>query len=257
MTGRMNGKVAFVTGGAMGIGKAAAVALAREGAQVAIGDIDDAVGHETVEEIRATGGQAIFVHTDVASTADMERLVGAAVETFGKLNVAVNNAAVALAGTVTEISEDNWNRVLNTNLTSVWRGMKLAIPHMQRAGGGAIVNVSSVQSLMGFPGWSAYAAAKGAINALTQQAAVEYALDKIRVNAIAPGTIMTPMNERIFRETADPDALIKSWNDLHALGRFGEPSEVGELILFLASDESSFITGEVIRVDGGATINGR
>lgn len=255
--GRMEGKVAFVTGGAMGIGKAAAVAMAREGAKVAIGDIDDAIGAQTVDEIRASGGEAIFVHTDVASTADMERLVSSAVETFGKLNVAVNNAAVAIGGTVADITEETWNRVINTNLTSVWRGMHLAIPHMQRAGGGAIVNVSSVQSLMGFPGWSAYAAAKGAINALTQQAAVEYALDKIRVNAIAPGTIMTPMNERIFRETDDPDALIKSWNDLHALGRFGEPDEVGNLILFLASDESSFITGEVIRVDGGATINGR
>lgn len=255
--GRMDGKVAFVTGGAMGIGKAAAVALAREGAKVAIGDIDDAAGAQTVDEIRELGGEAVFVHTDVASTTDMERLVNTAVEQFGSLTVAVNNAAVALAGTVTDISEDDWNRVLNTNLTSVWRGMKLAIPHMQRAGGGSIVNVSSVQSLMGFPGWSAYAAAKGAINALTQQAAVEYALDKIRVNAIAPGTIMTPMNERIFRETEDPDALIQSWNNLHALGRFGQPDEVGNLILFLASDESSFITGEVVRVDGGATINGR
>lgn len=255
--GRVEGKVAFVTGAAMGIGKAAAVALAREGAKVAVGDIDDATGAQTVDEIRAAGGEAIFVHCDVASTPDMENLVNAAVDTFGSLTIAVNNAAVALGGTVRDISEETWNRVLNTNLTSVWRGMHLAIPHMQRAGGGAIVNVSSVQSLMGFPGWSAYAAAKGAINALTQQAAVEYALDKIRVNAVAPGTIMTPMNERIFRETDDPDALIKSWNDLHALGRFGEPDEVGNLILFLASDESSFITGEVIRVDGGATINGK
>lgn len=252
----MEGKVAVITGAAQGIGKAAAVALAREGAEVVIGDIDDATGAATAQEITSSGGTVVFQHADVTSTSDMQQLIQAAVDRFGKLNVLVNNAAIAVAGTVTEISEETWNRVLNTNLTSVWRGMHFAIPRMIEAGGGAIVNVSSVQSLMGFKGWSAYAAAKGAINALTQQSAVDYAPYNIRVNAIAPGTIMTPMNERIFRESPDPEKLIQGWNDLHALGRFGEPSEVGELILFLASDESSFITGELIRVDGGATING-
>jgi NAD(P)-dependent dehydrogenase (short-subunit alcohol dehydrogenase family) len=134
--------------------------------------------------------------------------------------------------------------------------MKFAIPHLMAAGGGSIINISSVQALLGFKGWAAYAAAKGAINALTQQAAVDYAVHKIRVNAIAPGTIMTPMNVRIFETTPDRDALIAGWNDLHALGRFGQPEEVGTAVLFLASDDSSFVTGEILRVDGGATIKG-
>ena len=253
---RMEGKVAVVTGAAAGIGKAAAEALARENARVVIGDIDDDTGRITAQTITANGGTVIFQHADVSSTPDVQQLIQLAVDRFGRLDVLVNNAAIAVAGSVTDISEETWNRVLNTNLTSVWRGMHFAIPHMMDAGGGAIVNVSSVQSLLGFKGWSAYAAAKGAINALTQQAAVDYAPYNIRVNAIAPGTIMTPMNERIFREHPEPDKLIQGWNDLHALGRFGQPEEVGRLILFLASDESSFITGELIRVDGGATING-
>jgi NAD(P)-dependent dehydrogenase (short-subunit alcohol dehydrogenase family) len=142
------------------------------------------------------------------------------------------------------------------NLTGVWRGMKYAIPEMIRAGGGAIVNVSSVQSLLGFPGWAGYAASKGGINALTQNAAVEYAPQKIRINAIAPGTIMTPLNERIFATIDNPQELIDTWNRSHALGRFGQPEEVAELVVFLASDESSFITGEIVRVDGGMVIKG-
>ena len=145
--------------------------------------------------------------------------------------------------------------MLDVNLTSIWRGMKFAIPYMIQNGGGSIVNTSSLQSLMGFKGWSAYAAAKGGINALTQQAAVDYAPYQIRINAVAPGTIMTPMNERIFAAAPDKDALIREWNDMHPLGRFGQPREVADLIVFLASDESSFMTGDIIRVDGGAGIN--
>jgi NAD(P)-dependent dehydrogenase (short-subunit alcohol dehydrogenase family) len=254
--GRVDGKVAIITGAAMGIGKSAAVALAREGASVTVADIDEAAGQSTAAEISAAGGNAFFCRADVASTADMERLVAQTVERYGKLNVLVNNAAQAIAGSVTDISEEDWNRVLNINLTSVWRGMKFSIPHMIAAGGGSIINISSVQALLGFTGWSAYAAAKGAINSLTQQAAVDYAPHKIRVNAIAPGTIMTPMNQKIFETTPDPDALIAGWNALHALGRFGQPEEVGAVVVFLASDESSFMTGDILRVDGGATIKG-
>jgi NAD(P)-dependent dehydrogenase (short-subunit alcohol dehydrogenase family) len=190
--GRVEGKVAVVTGAAMGIGKAAAVVLAREGAKVAIGDINDEVGQATVQEIKASGGEAFFQHADVSLTNDVQLLVEEAVKRYGRLDILVNNAAVAIPGTAVEISEDDWSRVLNTNLTSVWRGMKFAIPHMIKAGGGSIINVASVQGLIGFPGWSAYAAAKGGVDALTRQVAVEYAPYNIRVNSIAPGTIMTP-----------------------------------------------------------------
>ena len=253
---KLEGKVALITGAAMGIGKAAAVALAHEGAAVMVTDIDDEAGAATVAEIAAAGGSAFYCHADVAQTVDVENAVAQTVAQFGGLHILVNNAAQAIAGSVTDIDEDTWNRVLNLNLTSVWRGMKFAIPHMIAAGGGSIINISSVQALLGFKGWSAYAAAKGAINALTQQAAVDYAGHKIRVNAIAPGTIMTPMNVRIFETAEDRDALIAGWNSLHALGRFGQPEEVGAAVVFLASDDSSFITGEILRVDGGATIKG-
>lgn len=253
---RLDDKVAVVTGAAMGIGKSAAVALAREGANVAVADINDEAGQATVEEIQDAGGKAFYQHTDVSVTADVEALVQTAVERYGKLNVYVNNAAVALSDTVVDVSEETWNRVINTNLNSVMRGMKFAIPHMIEAGGGSIINLGSVQGLMGFSGWAAYAAAKGGIHALTRQAAVDYAPHNVRINALAPGTIMTPMNERIFDEVDDPQQLIDTWNSMHALGRFGQPEEVAEVIVFLASDESSFITGEVIRVDGGMVIKG-
>lgn len=254
--GRVQDKVAVVTGGALGIGRASAIALAREGAKVVVADIDEANGNETVEEIGHAGGEAFFQRADVGVTADVQTLIERAVSRYGALHVLANIVGVAISGSVTELSEEDWTRVINVNLTSMWRGMKYAIPEMLRAGGGSIINMSSVQSLVGFSGWAGYAASKGGINALTQQAAVEYAPSKIRINAIAPGTIMTPMNERIFETTEDPQALIDSWNKMHALGRFGKPEEVAEVVVFLAADESSFVTGEVIRVDGGMVIKG-
>jgi NAD(P)-dependent dehydrogenase (short-subunit alcohol dehydrogenase family) len=134
--------------------------------------------------------------------------------------------------------------------------MRVCVPAMRAQGGGAVVNISSVQALRGFKGWAAYAASKGGINALTQQAAVDLAPAKIRVNAVAPGTIMTPLNEKVFATVADPQALIETWNRAHPLGRFGQPEEVAELVLFLASDRASFITGEIVRVDGGLVVRG-
>ncbi len=254
--GRVDGKVALVTGAAMGIGKGAAMALAAEGASVVVADINDAVGAETVQEISAAGGKTVFQHCDVSQTEDVKNAVERAVSEYGKIDILVNNAGVAIPGSIVDISEEDWTRVLNTNLSSVWRGMKFALPHMIENGGGAVVNVSSVQALLGFKGWSAYAAAKGAINSLTQQAAADYSQYNIRINAVLPGTIMTPMNEKIFEDAEDPDALIANWNSIHPLGRFGQMHEVGNTILFLASDEASFITGTLLRIDGGSTIKG-
>lgn len=253
---RLQDKVAIVTGGAMGIGRAAALALVREGARVAIGDVDLS-GEGVVAEIKQGGGEAFFQRTDVGKSDDVAALVQATVERFGRLDVLFNNVGVAISGTVTEIDEYAWNQVLNINLSGVWRGMKYAIPEMIKSGGGSIINTSSVQSLIGFPGWSGYAASKGGINALTQQAAVEYAKQGIRINAIAPGTIMTPMNSHIFATMDDPQPLIDAWNSQHALGRFGQPEEVAAAVVFLASDEASFITGECLRVDGGLVIKGQ
>lgn len=252
--GRLDGKVAVLTGGAHGIGRASAKALAAEGARVAIGDVDEAEGNACAQEIVDPSGDAMFLRTDVTSMDDVRALVGAAVERWGRLDVMVNNVGVAIAGAAGEMSEDDWRRVIDVNLTGVWRGMRVAIPIMLEAGGGSIVNMSSVQGHVGFVGWSGYAASKGGIDALTRQAAVEYAARGIRVNAIVPGTILTEMNERILREVDDPDALRAEWKQMHPIGRIGTPQEVAAVVVFLASDDASFVTGESLRVDGGMVV---
>ncbi len=249
-------RVALVTGAGMGIGRACALALAGAGASVLIAEIDEVAGRATEAAIVGMGGRARFVRTDVRHLSDADAATAVAIETWGRVDILVNNAARAIGGVIDEIDEDTWNEVISTNLTSVWRFMKCAIPHMRRQGGGSIVNISSVQALRGFHGWAAYAAAKGGIDALTRQAAVDLAPHGIRVNAVAPGTIMTPLNEKVFRETAEPQELIDRWSAAHPLGRFGQPGEVAEAVLFLASDRASFMTGDIIRVDGGLTIKG-
>jgi NAD(P)-dependent dehydrogenase (short-subunit alcohol dehydrogenase family) len=256
MAGDLNERVAIITGAAMGIGRSCAIAMARQGARVFIADIDVAAGEATRSEIDATGGNAHFIRTDVTSLADMEAIAATAIDRYGRIDILVNNAAQAIGGVVDEIDEATWNRVITTNLTSVWRGIKVCVPQMRKQKKGAVVNMSSVQALAGFKGWAAYAAAKGGINALTQQTAVDLAPFGIRVNAVAPGTIMTPLNEKVFREHPHPDELIATWNKAHPLGRFGQPEEVAETVVFLASDRASFITGEIVRVDGGLVVRG-
>jgi NAD(P)-dependent dehydrogenase (short-subunit alcohol dehydrogenase family) len=256
MDREFEGKVAVVTGAAMGIGKACAETFARGGASVVVADVARDVGQQTADTINRDGGKAIFVATDVAVMSDVEEMAAAAMQAFGGIDILVNNAARAIGGRVDEIDEATWNTVMSTNLTSVWRGMRVCVPEMIRRGGGAVVNMSSVQALTGFKGWAAYAAAKGGINALTQQTAVDLAPFKIRVNAVAPGTIMTPLNQRIFDTVEDPQALIDTWNRAHPIGRFGEAEEVAEAVAFLAGPRASFITGEILRVDGGLVVRG-
>jgi NAD(P)-dependent dehydrogenase (short-subunit alcohol dehydrogenase family) len=252
--GRVDGKVAIVTGAASGIGRATAIALGREGARVALADVDEAGGSDASGDVERAGGVALFQRTDVGSTDDVRALVRATVGRFGRLDILVNNAGLAIGGGVTEISEEDWNRVLNVNLTSMWRGMHFAIPEMLKTGGGSIVNTSSVQGSVGFVGWAGYAASKGGIDALTRQAAVEYAPRNIRVNAVVPGTILTPMNERIVRGSEHGAEIEAGWLAMHPVNRLGRPEEVANAIVWLASDESSFVTGECLRVDGGMVV---
>jgi len=252
--GRVDGKVTVVTGAASGIGRAAARLLATEGARLVLGDLDATGGEDVAREIREAGGTARFRRTDVRSFDDVGALIGSAVEEHGGLDAIVNNVGVAIGGAAGEMTEEDWNAVIDVNLTGVWRGMRHAIPAMLESGGGSIVNVSSVQSLVGFLGWSGYAASKGGINALTQQAAVEYAPKGIRVNAIIPGTILTGMNEGILREHPEPDELMAMWTSMHPIGRIGRPEEVATAVVYLASDEASFVTGMLLRVDGGMVV---
>lgn len=250
---RFEGKVAFVTGAAQGIGRACAETILAEGGRVMLTDVDGETGRAAAA---ALGERAAFIGVDVQSMDQMQAAADLTVAQMGGIDILINNAARALNGVVDEIEEDRWNTVIDTNLTGVWRGMRACVPHMRARGGGAVVNMSSVQGLRGFKGWAAYAAAKGGINALTVQAAVDLAPHGIRVNAVAPGTIMTPLNERIFKEAEDGQALIDEWNRAHPIGRFGEPEEVARTVAFLASEEASFITGEIVRVDGGLAVRG-
>jgi NAD(P)-dependent dehydrogenase (short-subunit alcohol dehydrogenase family) len=248
--GRVDGKVVIVTGAASGIGRASARMLAEEGAAVTLADVAES-GADVAAEI---GRDSVFRRTDVCSSAQVEALVRSAVDRHGRLDGIVNNAALAIAGSAAEIDEDDWHRVLDVNLTGVWRGMRYAIPAMIESGGGSVVNLSSVQSLVGFVGWAGYAASKGGINALTQQAAVEYAPRRVRINAIVPGTILTGMNEGILQEVDDPEALMHEWTEMHPIGRIGTAEEVATAVTFLVSDESSFVTGVLLRVDGGMVV---
>ncbi len=245
----MRGKVAVVTGGASGIGRAAARAFAREGARVVVADVLEDAGRETVRLIREAGGEAVFVRTDVSRPADVQAMVEETVRQFGRLDYAFNNAGIeGVMAPTADCPEDNWNRVMAVNLTGVWLCMKHEIPQMLRQGGGAIVNTASVAGLVGFANMPAYCASKGGIIQLTRTAALEYARANIRVNAVCPGVIRTPMVERVIAANPQVEAQLTA---LEPVGRMGTPEEVAEAVVWLCSDAASFVTGHAMVVDGG------
>jgi NAD(P)-dependent dehydrogenase (short-subunit alcohol dehydrogenase family) len=249
MAGRVDGKVALVTGGGSGIGRATALAFAREGAKVVVADIVVAGGEETVRMIKAAGGEALFVKADVAKAAEVEAMIKKAVETYGRVDCAFNNAGIEGAVAPThECTEENWDRVVAIDLKGVWLCMKYEIPQMLKQGGGAIVNTASVAGLVGFQGAPAYVASKHGVNGLTKTAALEYAKSGIRVNAVCPGVIHTPMVERAF--SANPQ-MAESVAAIEPVGRMGKPEEIAEAVVWLCSDAASFVTGLPMAVDGG------
>lgn len=247
----MDGKVALVTGGSAGIGRATAEAFAAAGAKVVVADVDDQRGEQVAEALRAGGGEAIYVHCDVSSAEDVEHMVDTTVETFGGLHLAFNNAGIEGAPAPTaECSRDNWDRTLAVNLTGVFLCMQAEIPRILESGGGAIVNCSSVAGLVGTQGVPAYTASKHGVNGLTKVAALELAAEGIRVNSVCPGVIMTEMIERASESMGD---LLDQVVAAHPIGRGGRPEEVADTVVWLCSDESSFITGQTLAVDGGFT----
>ncbi len=245
----LQGKVALVTGGASGIGLATALAFFREGAKVVIADMNDREGGGIVEMIRSEGGEAGFVRTDVSQTDDVERMVRTAVDTYGRLDCACNNAGIeGVQAPVAESTRENWDRVIGVNLTGAWLCMKYEIGQMLDQGGGSIVNVSSVAGLVGFQNIPAYVASKFGVEGLTRAAALEYAQRNIRVNTVAPGVIRTAMVERVTGGNPEIEA---QYTAMEPMGRMGTPEEVAAAVLWLCSDAASFVTGTSLVVDGG------
>jgi NAD(P)-dependent dehydrogenase (short-subunit alcohol dehydrogenase family) len=249
---RLRDRVAIVTGGGSGIGRATALLFAREGAAVVIGDMDEARGREAADNIEVSGGRAVFRKTDVSREAEVAALVATAETTFGRLDTIFNNAGIEQPVTAShEVTEELFDRVIGVNLKSTFFGCKHAIPALLRAGGGTIVNNSSVSAFANVGGNVSYAASKGAVMSLTRVLALEYAKRNIRVNAICPGVIDTDMNRRNLERAADRDAARERWMQVTPLGRMGTPEEVAETVLYLASDQSSFVTGIGLLIDGG------
>ena len=246
------GKVALGTGGGSGIGRATAFAFAREGAQVVIGNRNVERGEETVSMIRAAGGTASFQRTDVVVATEVESLVEHAVKTCGRLDIAFNNAGIEgeVKPTLADHTEANFDLVMDINVKGVWLSMKYEIPQMLKAGGGAIVNCSSVAGVIGFPGIGIYSASKHAVIGLTKAAALEYSAQGIRVNAVNPAVIDTEMVDRL----ADGMNMKKEdMTTFHPIGRLGRVEEVAEAVLWLCLDKASFVTGHSMMVDGGFT----
>jgi len=249
MTADLDGKIGLVTGGTSGIGRDTAVLFAKAGAKVVVAGRRDAQGHETVDLIRAAGGDGLFVKTDVSKASDVEALVQKAVEQFGRLDVAFNNAGVeGVFAPIVRQSEEDWDRTININLKGVWLCLKYEIRQMlKQGGGGAIVNMASVLGLAGTAGVAAYSASKHGVLGLTKTAALENAKSGIRVNAVCPAYIETPMADRTLSVPSVRKYVVSS----HPIGRLGRPMEIAEAVLWMCSDRASFMTGQSLVLDGG------
>lgn len=251
---RLRGKVALVTGGSKGIGKSASVLMAREGARVAVTDVDDDAGKEAVAEIRNAGGEAEYWRLDVSKESEVKRVFGEVEKKFGPITALVSNAGIGGASKPPhELSEEEWDAVQAVNVKGVFFCTKYAVPQMKKAGGGSIIYMSSIYGLVGAPDAPPYHASKGAVTLMAKTDAQFYAPDKIRVNSVHPGFIWTYMVEQHLKSMPDPDAAKQYLVGLHPLGHLGEPDDIGWACVYLASDESKFVTGSELVVDGGYT----
>jgi dihydroanticapsin dehydrogenase len=252
---RLKDKVAVVTGGGAGIGRATCELFAEEGAAVVIAERDGQTGSETAEYIRSQGGHAHFVETDVADEASVQRMVAEAVRLFSRINILVNNAAIFVLRGI-EATPEEWRQVLDVNVVGPALVAKHVVPHMRKAGGGVIVNLASISSFIAQPQFVTYNATKAAVASMTRCMALDLAPDNIRVNAVGPGAVWTQIVQRLTREAGMDRAAADAspdWGGAHMIKRIAEPREIAYAILFLASDEASFITAETLMVDGGYT----
>ena len=246
--GKLDGKVAIVTGAGVGMGRAEAILFAKEGAKVVVDDRrTDGEGERTVQMIKEAGGEVVFVHADISKAEDVKKMVKTAVDTYGKLDILINNAGVQVYKPIQELNEENFDFIIATNQKGVFFGMKHALPEMIKAGGGSIVNTASIAADHAQRGSGVYAASKGGILSISRVAAAEFAPQNIRVNVVKPGAIKTPM----FLSCVNTEEARKNITDETPQGRLGEPEEVANLVLFLASDEASHVTGQKIAADGG------
>lgn len=242
-------QVALITGAASGIGREVAIKFAKSGAKLVISDVNDDLGNQTLAMAKECGADGMYIHCDVSDPVQVEKLVAKTIEKFGQLNVVCNDAGIEgkTASTI-DLNLENWDRVINTNLKGVWLCMKAQIPHLLKSGGGAIVNVSSIAGLVGFPGLPAYVASKHGVVGLTKTAALEFASAGVRVNAVCPGPIMTPMLERLMESTPGfTDKIVQGVPER----KIGESVDVAESVLFLCSSQAKYITGQCLAIDGG------
>ncbi|MCH8543226.1 MAG: glucose 1-dehydrogenase [Alcanivorax sp.] len=252
---RVEGKVAVVTGGALGIGRAACLLLAREGARVAVTDIIDKEGGEVVEEIRRSGGLAQYWHVDTSNEDEVRDAFSNIASEFGSIDILVNNAGIAGVNKPThEVYEEEWDKVMGVNVKGVFFCTKHAIPCMKKAGGGSIINMSSIYGIIGAADLPPYHASKGAVRLMTKNDALLYGKDNIRVNSIHPGFIWTPLVQELAKDSPDGVGAFRDQLDsLHPIGHVGEPEDIAFGVLYLASDESRFVTGSELVIDGGYT----
>ena len=249
--GRLTGKVALITGGASGIGRATAMLFAREGATVVIADVNKAAGNETAQQILNAGGRAIFELTDVTKNVDCERIVQRAVREFGEINILFNNAGIIRRASVVELSEEDWDRVMAVNLKAIFLLSRLVIPIMIKARGGSIINTASGWGMAGGPRAAAYCASKGAVVLMTKALAVDHGAAKVRVNCICPGDTDTAMLRSEAQQLGENESRFLAESARRPLGRIGSPEEIAMAVLYLASDAASFVTGTAMVVDGG------
>ena len=252
---RLKDRVALVSGVAMGIGQAIGELFASEGAAIIGIDIEEKLGSATAEKIQSRGGKCLFRAADVSVEGDVLAAVKAGLQAFGRIDVLCNVVGIASESPLHKLETREWDRILRVNLTSMYLTSKYVLPGMLECKRGAIVHTTSVQALMGNPGYPHYAATKGGIISLTRQMAREYAPHGIRVNRIAPGTVETPLNEQVLARSADPQAKRAAWLRAHPLGRLGKPMDVANGALYLSCDESSWVTGHCLVIDGGLSIS--